>query len=76
MRQDSFNIIKEHKEIPIIFIYYILVLVVSIYLVLDYWDPVPLDVFDYSKEENTIKYANGTEQSELVLQIKPWQYQK
>jgi hypothetical protein len=66
MRQDSFNIIKEHKEIPIIFIYYILVLVVSIYLVLDYWDPVPLDIFDYSKEENTIKYANGTEQSELV----------
>jgi hypothetical protein len=66
MRQDSFNIIKEHKEIPIIFIYYILVLVVCIYLVLDYWDPVPLDIFDYSKEENTIKYANGTEQSELV----------
>ncbi|HJS63438.1 MAG TPA: hypothetical protein VJ767_01100 [Nitrososphaeraceae archaeon] len=66
MRGDSFDIIKKHKEIPIIFVYYIIVLVISIYLILDYWDPVPLDIFDYTKEEKTIKYANGTEQSELV----------
>lgn len=66
MREDSFDIIKKHKEIPIIFVYYVLVLVISIYLVLDYWDPVPLSNFDYSKAETTIKYANGTEQSEIL----------
>jgi hypothetical protein len=66
MRGDSFDIIKKYKEIPIIFVYYIIVLVISIYLILDYWDPVPLNVFDYTKEEKTIKYANGTEQSGLV----------
>lgn len=53
--------IKDHKEIIFIFLYFISVIVISIFLVLDYWHPIPIQNFDYAKFDNITKFNNGTQ---------------
>ncbi len=66
MNENIYDVIKKNKEIPFIIAYFIFILASCIYLVLDYWHPIPIQNFDYSKLNNTEKYANGTEKYKIT----------
>jgi hypothetical protein len=66
MNESIYDVIRKNKEIPFILAYFIFILALSIYLVLDYWHPIPLQNFDYSKLNNTEKYVNGTEKYKIT----------
>lgn len=66
MNENIYDVIRKNKEIPFIIAYFIFILASSIYLVLDYWNPISLQNFDYSKVNTTEKYADGTEKYKII----------
>src|SRR5215212_3332654 len=66
MNESIYDVIRKNKEIPFIIAYFIFILASSIYLVLNYWNPISLQNFDYFKSNTTATYRDGTEYNKII----------